>query len=555
MNFLTKKHLIYGLSVIVIAVVSYRGYSYYQVMHHIDFFKQQIALYDEPAISGSLGDYRAQYFQTLVRYDPMYGLPGVDLDDWSESVRLLEQSRQEIIDLNNYDDSRQDNIKQYLYPTDFLRKQGIAERLRRDYIDNPTGDMLGQYFDAVDAVVTSYERYVADSIEIFSSFDQYQVSLYDSELSFATGGTDLTHFTQTLESYLSETKRRYNIISQDRECFGGIIESCRPVVTPMRPVVPTMTSADNWWTNDMRNRYYIIDNLRSKGPTDGYPYDVPVLVLDHSSCLIDSDPIGYYMWWRKMPGTEAGLFRPDLINDIYAVDLNEGYMSDIQFSKRYRALGGPRYKQQPVSQHYTCLDWTDDLVELGRMMFVLDIVRPDVIAFGNVGVYADIYRQVVALEDVDVVTQQHTADIMASLYDIANSKDISLDQQKIINDWLLVYRLGTYRYDEMLSSLVINNNAVKEYVAFDIWDFYRNIFMARNTYPLLLEGLNPSVLSENRSFLAHRFFQDTGLYVSYNHKLQEYFTVQQYTDMLLYADQVEFTLLDSVGLSRRPMEN
>ncbi len=291
------------------------------------------------------------------KYDPLFAIPAIHIDDYQHAVDELAASVTKYKPY--YTDYEYKLIHEHLYPLQFLATQSETERLRRMFVENPTFKNAENYTNALNTTLTMYEH----SAEALASVFNDNISgLYtrpeaiNNVIKFVGGDTNALHIAKQLTSITTQAdsaqvqnQRRFDCItSQILNCESAKVFGNKTYLDALQDTSDTqMPNYIPMFAEVYANSYHPT-NVTEPAPS--------LIAVANSPCLPSAKPAYLRIWWNN-ENSKTNIVRSLLVNDILLWDLE--IMSETHGYYKARFDQGLQYEVQPINS-YMCIDEGQD---------------------------------------------------------------------------------------------------------------------------------------------------------------------------------------------------
>ena len=509
------------------AIVLHIAYEAYQNHIHSGAIPGYLAKYAIPTITNDGIDYtiigggiaevdntaleqrllRLAYFATAARIDPLFALPGTDLNTFYLTIDELEVSQERIASV--YGPEEQEIIRGSLYPISFLRSLHRLEYLRRELITTPSFANAEKYQQQF---AKSYELYV-ENIDALQNAIRILVpeKIKKGVIRFHTGNSSVEFITNTLNKYKNGATETYKKHINRFHCYEGKYRHCIEIIRPKLPLTEQLNISDEYKNMIIHHRDFI-KTLR-QAPYRGYGHSYDSIEISTSRCGDLGKPGFYYPWWRE-DYSELPVFRPDLLHNLYFYDFWNGRQSHWWYAQLHREQGGPQYVYQPIANHYACPDLGLDMASVLSTLFVEEKklrITPIVsesrseidgfidaanTAYDAVTTDPQHLTQTTIRAYIDALHALLSAVTEAELYEY-----IGIATTRTAHDLIIVYYARTAHLPDVLMSIINNNEAVIDYALHNTHTGLGELLLLQTGPMTLYGGFTPTIQPQPLSFI------------------------------------------------------
>ncbi len=304
---------------------------------------------------------RLAYARTLAERNPLFAFPGTSPSDLAYAVDELQVTANQLAGLQQ-DNEHAALIRTSLYPVDFLRKAGLAETARLEFIAHTDSQRAQEYEQAVRAETDAYLS------DLHTFRDALSKVVPDSTQAYIAAGKIVSKSTILAALRILEAELRTSIDLFDARilCLRGVVERCNPHDLSLPDLhVPESGHLDDKSIARARE----IQSLYAEMRDDAHLKEIPLIVLSESSCLRDvpSPPI-FFVTESKVVSGAPPYVEPVFVGDIRFIRIDE--YENVPFYQGLRSHGID-YVFSPPLLHYECTDEARDATAVRSTRMVL----------------------------------------------------------------------------------------------------------------------------------------------------------------------------------------
>lgn len=480
-------------------VVCFGLYQKYQASH---FFKNELSTF---GVEVSEEDELVTYAWLQAQTDPLFAMPGISLIDFRVSTANLKKTTESI--KSYYEPSEQAAIEQ-LYPLEFLSKLVELEETRRKFILSPSPELANEYTRSVSVVAEAYESYLKSFLSTLA--DIHPDTLSGKQIRFHSGFSSPVYIRSVYERVLTNADLMREKARLRESCLGGEGKKCEGLMVPH---ISTGSRENDPRVNQLPTN--ISEHLAFLQAFKAYPYnqwqyEKPAAVLQQASCFEQYQPAYFHLWWREGPDGSS-IFKPDILNELIFYDFVNGPQARWRYAQELIARGGGPYAYQPLTTHYVCPDLATDLSKLQTLVFVdrsggtISYDGTDEEVFEYVDEHNRLlirYKESGVLQESDLAAYaQNLQEMLTTLHFGRLSDELGQATTIKLFETYLIIRTQSAAYEEILMSVVSNNDAVSQYAYHGTGTTLEELFYIRSMPEALLLFMNPTVSKENHSIV------------------------------------------------------
>lgn len=526
-------------------------HQYRQTKHELDAFT--FPSHEE----GSFSRKEASLYRYVIaaRIDPIFALPGVDIQNLRVAIEALEVSRNEFLD--SFEPHEQKLLRDTLYPLDFLEKLSQSENTRRTFIDDPSYASARAYHEAIKAALSAYKENVRDFTRIVRTFD-------DRTLGFWDGTTNPRHIAGILEEAASEASRRSREESLRFMCLSYGFP-CPSLLQAQGATMPDYENeAGDTLPPAIERNLAIVDgradrpaqtltqwgeewHARTARVLDEDPPSplsaLPVALHRDSHCTLDGESAYVRFWWSNSRASDIPTERLSLVNDLYFHDV-ESAQSD--FEQELKALG-VLYMYQPLNP-FVCIDYGNDSAAIFTARAIQRSLQNHSLFIDREpdGELLERLRELEgAIRESQDVLSTHTVDVFIGLLEslllsgenpplhTLIGRESALQAEQLITLWKSksagFEHLVGYADDENVTTRLL-----AQYRDLTL----EELFLIRSYASILFQLSNETIVSSEKSLIeAPRSFEPADLrLISYNETLHALYTPHEMLNLIIEGD-------------------
>lgn len=304
---------------------------------------------------------RLAYARTLAERNPLFAFPGTSPSDLAYAVDELQATANQLANLQ-HDTEHAELIRTALYPIDFLRKAGVAETARLEFIAHTDSENEKGYERAVRKEVDAYLSDLRTFRNAITTVVPDGTPAYIAAGKIVSKTTILAALS-TLEAELRATMQIFNTRMQ---CLRGFVARCnlQDLALPSLKV-PESGHIDEKSIARARE----IQSLYAAMRDDAQLKVLPLIVLSESACFKDvpSPPI-FFVTESTVLSEAPPYVEPVFVGDIRFIRTDE--YENVPFYQGLRSHGID-FVFSPPLLHYECTDEARDATAVRSTRMIL----------------------------------------------------------------------------------------------------------------------------------------------------------------------------------------
>jgi len=310
-----------------------------------------------------------QLYAAAERLDPIFALEGTDPEKLRSAVTSFLQSRDEFA--SYLDKKAAANVKNSLYPEDFLKLLPDLEQARQTLQKDPTVKTAAAYHTLLLKTIQAYETGAQKLAAMLRGPAQLQ-----GLMNFSGGVSSTASVALQIEAVIHDAQEQATKENTRYSCMRHPLESqCESLATlsaarsaALNQPVPTLAapSASLSATDAMVKEIIQFSYPRLT--------DISPLIAVQSDCFIY--PTTYVRPWQ-FPGVGGGeAFKTYVANDAFFYDVKK-FAANLDTSALYKAAlkQGARYEYQNIANYYMCPDSGFYVSDISRIMGVRELAQ------------------------------------------------------------------------------------------------------------------------------------------------------------------------------------
>lgn len=298
----------------------------------------------------SLEALRLAYARTLAERNPLFALPGTSPSDLSYAVNELQQTANQLADLQK-DVVSGEIIRSSLYPIKFLEKAGVAEAKRLEFIAHTDNQHEKAYELAVRGEVDAYLS------DLHTFRDAVSKVIPDSAQPYiaADKAVSKSNILSALDKIELGLRASLRLFDARMLCTRGFVARCNQQDISLPSV---RVSESDHIDGETLTRARAIQSFFASITGNIQLRDAPLIVLSKSTCTAaaPTPPIFVVIDSKVVPGAPTRM-RPMFVGDIRFIKIDE--YGDLPFYKDLRSQG-IEFVLSPPLLHYECMDEARD---------------------------------------------------------------------------------------------------------------------------------------------------------------------------------------------------
>ena len=503
------------VTLIIVLLLGLSVVSVHKVQKEIRVLQSELSEFIVPAVTGMkdsksslvslFGEQRTlrlQRFAVETRLNPLFGLTGVNLDAFKNSITALEEGLHDFAPL--YAPSDEQRLQEHLYPLMYLNMLHDVEAARRQLILTPSKELAEEYQDLLVSLLDEYDVYIISLQNIFSEFGADRRD--ETSIGFVGGDTSIAHIQTTLTSLRDNITQQRKLLRDRWKCYQGKLEHCVALsdqlvqLTPLSILEFSDTFPERIQTNrDLLTLFRSYDSTAVQ--TTALPESVSIV---GSSCF--NDPATFVPWTK---GTnDLTSIEVELANEVVFNDTAGG---ESAYFNRLHEME-QRYFYQSVTNMYLCPDIAYDLATVSTLIHIRSILQNNPL-FKNTTL-----NHVAALEreltSAEVLTEAHVQSYVQAVAllllkrgEVELKNELGAEDVLRAEELLGIYHQQSARYDQMITNAMQKNLIVGPIKLSGNEMALPFLFTTRSYQPLLLGFFNNSITKAEPKWMQNHFFQ------------------------------------------------
>lgn len=484
---------------------------------------------------------KVNYFATLYRIDPMFGLPGVR--EYQKIEVRLRESHGLITSL--YTNGEKTVVEDALYPIDFTEDVVELETLRRAVVSQPSVGAIEAYHTQLHKTVESYTEYVhMHKKAIETLIDEYDLRY--AHFNFPTGKVTANGYITFLEDLVRNAQRLDNKLKSRIECWQGKLSSCED----LSKITGVLMEGLSLWADSYRDEETpfevtervlrhkeFIDQMHNVATTSKQVDTAGVIFkLSNAGCFPDRDAFIYVFAPRVQDSAGALRSSPRTayLNELYFIDYTGKF--DVRSDQLFPFFpqNEVQYVFQELSNSYMCADSGRHITKAFSMWNAYNTLK-------EYRFFSDVegHQALAILEDdilsAEVVTEGMLDTYVAEVAKALFTRETSLSPHQgeewmhSLEAFILAYRNNLGGYVEAQHMFVLDNLFVTDVSAL-VGDPYGvdDLLLTRSNPAFTTFAYSSLVLPTKRPIASPQtFLLDSWYLTSYDRDLRTEFSIEE----------------------------